>query len=179
MNFCCTLISASCWNLEKARLTVSVDGLSNGATYTLGGVPATGCNSSDALSGIDTCTGSGGSGVGAHTYTATAEDRAGNTASAHASYHVVYDFRWAGTNPTSVSAGGTITFRVQLLNAGGTVVQAGSAPTLIGGTGSVTWNASTHRYVVSEHVAGAAGAHTTVGVGLDDGTTHTFVVTVT
>src|SRR5581483_3066889 len=23
MNFCCTLISASCWNLEKARLTVS------------------------------------------------------------------------------------------------------------------------------------------------------------
>src|SRR4051794_2148258 len=111
--------------IDKTAPSVSVGGLSNGATYTLGGVPSAGCNASDSLSGIDSCSGSGGSGdVGAHSYTATAEDRAGNTASAHVSYHVAYDFHWAGANPTSARVGSTITLRVQLLQADGTAVRA-------------------------------------------------------
>ena len=165
--------------IDKTPPSVSVDGISNGANYILGGVPAAGCHASDALSGIDSCDGNAPGGVGTRTYTATAVDRAGNSSSAHVTYHVAYDFRWAGTNPASVRAGGTITFRLQLLDANGAVVQAGSAPTLVGGTGTVTWNATTHRYVVTETPAGSAGSHATVGVHLDDGTDHTFVIALT
>jgi hypothetical protein len=165
--------------IDKTPPTVSVSGVVNGANYILNGVPPAGCLASDALSGIDSCTGHAPGGVGMRTYNADAFDRAGNSASAHVTYHVSYDFRWAGTNPTSGRAGSPITFRVQLLDATGAVVQAGSAPTVVGGTGTVTWNATTHRYVVTETPDGSAGAHATVGVHLDDGTEHTFVVALT
>jgi hypothetical protein len=169
--------------IDKTAPSAWVNGVTDGATYVLGNVPPASCGASDALSGIDSCTGSlrGGvpSGVGTWTYSATAADHAGNTAGAHASYHVVYDFRWAGTTPLSVRAGGMIVYRVQLQTADGTVVQAAALPTLIGGAGTVVWNATSHRYVITQHVSGVAGDHVGVGVALDDGTTHTFAVAIT
>lgn len=165
--------------IDKTAPSISVDGITAGAEYILGGVPPAGCRASDALSGVSSCDGHAPGGVGARTYNATATDRAGNAASAQISYHVSYAFRWAGTNPSSVAAGGTVTFRVQLLQADGTVVQAPSAPAIVGGTGTVTWNATSHRYVIAEKPSGAAGSHATIGVHLDDGTEHTFVVTLT
>jgi hypothetical protein len=165
--------------IDKTPPTLSIDGVTAGANYTVGGVPAGGCNATDALSGVESCNGHAPGGVGMRTYLATAMDRAGNITQGQVTYHVSYGFNWAGTNPTSVAAGGQITFRVQLSQADGTVIQAGAAPTILGGTGSVTWNATSHRYVVTMTPAGSAGSHATVGVSLDDGTTHTFVVTVT
>jgi hypothetical protein len=165
--------------IDKTPPSLSIDGVSAGADYTLGGVPAGGCHATDALSGVDSCDGHAPGGVGTRTYVATAIDRAGNVTQGQVTYHVSYGFRWAGTNPTSVAAGGTITFRVQLLEADATVVQAGSMPTIVGGTGTVTWNTTSHRYVITMKPTGGAGAHATVGVHLDDGTDHTFVLTLT
>jgi hypothetical protein len=175
--------SSAIVRIDKTAPHVWINGITDGSTYVLGNVPAASCGATDALSGIDFCNGSlhGGvaSGVGAFTYLATAADHAGNSASTNAAYHVVYNFRWAGTNPISVRAGGTITFRVQLMKADGTVVQAASTPGLIGGTGSVVWNNTSHRYVITEKPTGSAGDHVTVGVSLDDDTTHTFLITLT
>jgi len=66
-------------------------GPSANGSYYFGDVPTPlGCDATDDVSGMDTCvvTG-GGTGVGAHTYTATATDKAGNTQAATLSYTVL------------------------------------------------------------------------------------------
>ena len=74
--------------------TVSVTGVSDGATYDLGSVPTAGCDTSDALSGVATNASpslTGGNLDGTGTFTATcvgALDNAGNSASASATYSV-------------------------------------------------------------------------------------------
>ncbi|HEX6383278.1 MAG TPA: hypothetical protein VF177_01290 [Anaerolineae bacterium] len=74
---------------------VSVTGVEDGATYTLGAVPAAGCDTSDALSGVATeasLTLSGGDADGAGTITATCDgalDNAGNSGSAAVTYTVL------------------------------------------------------------------------------------------
>jgi hypothetical protein len=79
-------------NIDKTPPTVSlVGGPADGGTYTFGFVPtAPTCSASDALSGLDgSCSVSGYStAVGAHTVTASATDKAGNSASASATYTV-------------------------------------------------------------------------------------------
>jgi len=66
--------------------------ITDGASYDFGSVPAapTACTADDATSGLDgSCTVSGGgTGVGAHTLTATAKDMAGNEATKELSYTV-------------------------------------------------------------------------------------------
>jgi hypothetical protein len=166
--------------IDKTAPTVWVNDVANGGTYVLGELPAPSCGASDSLSGIAFCNGAlhGGlaNGAGHFTYDADAADRAGNSASAHSGFDVVYRFTPSGV-PSIVPVGKPTVFRFQLMRNDGTVVQANSAPTLIGGTGTVQWNATSHRYVVSETVTGSHGAHATIGVRLDDGTSHTFVVT--
>lgn len=79
-------------NIDKTAPVVSlVGGPVNGASYFFGFVPAAPtCAASDALSGLDgACSVSGyGFTVGSHTVTASATDKAGNAASASASYTV-------------------------------------------------------------------------------------------
>jgi hypothetical protein len=85
--------AASGINIDKTDPEVSlVGGPANGASYYFGFVPAAPtCSASDALSGLDgPCSVTGyGTTVGSHTVTASATDKAGNSASAAASYSVL------------------------------------------------------------------------------------------
>ena len=71
--------------IDKSTPVVAVAGVSNGATYTLGGVPAATCSTTDALSGVATqatvaVTGGAPDGLGLFTVTCSgATDRAGNS----------------------------------------------------------------------------------------------------
>ena len=81
-------------NIDRTPPTVSVTGVSNGASYPLGSVPTAGCATTDALSGVQTnatlsVTG-GANGLGALTAScAGALDKAGNaSATATATYQI-------------------------------------------------------------------------------------------
>ncbi|MEZ4709301.1 MAG: hypothetical protein R3A44_18985 [Caldilineaceae bacterium] len=80
-------------NIDKTAPTVSVTGVTDGATYILGAVPTAGCQTSDSLSGVKTNASmsiSGGSG----NFTATcagARDRADNSASPVSVSYTVLD----------------------------------------------------------------------------------------
>ena len=73
-------------NIDKTAPVVAVTGVSNGASYTLGSVPAAACTTSDALSGVATqatVSVTGGNPDGTGSFTATcggATDIAGNSA---------------------------------------------------------------------------------------------------
>jgi hypothetical protein len=76
---------------ETAPLVGLVGGPADGGTYYFGFVPgAPACNASDSLSGLDgTCSVSGyGTGIGTHTVTASATDKAGNTSTSSVTYTV-------------------------------------------------------------------------------------------
>jgi hypothetical protein len=87
------LATASGINIDKTAPTVSlVGGPADGGSYYFGFVPAAPtCSASDALSGLDgSCSVSGYSAaVGTHTVTASAKDKAGNTASDSHEYEVL------------------------------------------------------------------------------------------
>jgi hypothetical protein len=140
----CTRGTLSGIRIDRTAPTVSVTGVSDGATYTLGAAPTAGCTASDALSGTTgSCTGvlSGGTsaGVGRFTYTATATDRAGNRRTVSVSYRVVY--RFSGflqpvNDPATDSAAPMSVFRrsstvsvgFRLLDADGDVVAPSLSP---------------------------------------------------
>jgi hypothetical protein len=87
--------SASGINIDKTAPTVEVTGVAHNVVYTLGSVPAAGCSTSDALSGVATnATLSSGGPVGLITATCSgATDNAGNgAASVSVTYRVIYDF---------------------------------------------------------------------------------------
>ena len=113
-------------DIDETEPVVSVTGVTNGATYILGSVPTAGCSTSDALSGVKTHATAGapaGGPVGSVTVTcAGAQDNAGNTNSASATYQVVY--AWTGffqpvDNPTVVNG--------QITDFGWNKAKAGSA----------------------------------------------------
>jgi hypothetical protein len=84
-------------NLDKTKPVVNVTGVTHGATYTLGSVPTPGCSTSDALSDVKTAASLSVSGGPVGSITAScdgAEDKAGNTNSASATYTVHYS--WNG-----------------------------------------------------------------------------------
>jgi hypothetical protein len=125
---------------------VTIAGVKDGATYTLGAVPTATVSASDATSGLAgpaTLTTSGGqpNGVGTFTVTGSATDRAGNVGTATATYRVVYGYgstlflqpvndtaHQTGVSTSVFNAGQTIPMKFQLKNAAGQVIQAGSAP---------------------------------------------------
>jgi hypothetical protein len=132
-------------NIDTTKPAISDPGFKD--VYTLGdpAIPtsATACTATDTGSGLDSCvlsiTGGQPNGVGTFTFTATATDRAGNTATRTGTYKVIY--RWDGflqpINDTahqlnlglSVFKGGsTVPAKFQLKRADGTVVQANRAP---------------------------------------------------
>lgn len=85
--------TASGINIDKTAPSVSLVGSpADGGVYYFGFVPAAStCSASDVLSGLDgVCSVSGyGTGVGSHIITASALDKAGNSASASVSYTVL------------------------------------------------------------------------------------------
>lgn len=90
-------IDSAAFKIDLTKPNVSVTGVSNGATYTLGSVPTAGCNTTDALSGVDqhASVSSNGGPVGSVTVDCNgARDNAGNTNSASVTYNVNYN--WAG-----------------------------------------------------------------------------------
>ncbi len=87
--------TASGINIDTTAPTVLVNGVTNGATYLLGSVPAASCSTSDALSGVATAASLSSSGGPLGPVTAIcggALDAAGNPGSASATYNVKYNF---------------------------------------------------------------------------------------
>jgi hypothetical protein len=118
--------------LDKTAPSVTVTGVTSGASYTLGTAPTAGCSTTDALSGVDTQASlqlSGGSAtnrVGSFTATCSgARDKAGNGGSASATYTVSYTFGGflaPVDNPPTVNtgkAGRTYPVKFQLPTGGG------------------------------------------------------------
>ena len=129
--------------IDKTAPQLTVTGVSNGATYTLGNVPTAGCTASDPLSGLaGPCKGEefGGNaaGVGTFTYIAASKDNAGNTTIRKATYRVAYRFDGflAPLNdpgpPMSVfKAGSTVPVAFTLKRANGSTATPVSHPTWI------------------------------------------------
>jgi len=88
--------TASDINVDKTNPVVAVTGVTDGATYNVGGVPAAGCTTTDALSGVATPATLSTAGGPLATVTVTcagATDEAGNAAPAvTATYSVTYAF---------------------------------------------------------------------------------------
>jgi hypothetical protein len=132
--------------IDAAKPTVKVTGITEGAIYTLGAVPAAVCTASD-LGGsgvVGDCsislTGGTANGVGAWTYTATARDAAGNVSETTTLKYAV-QYRWDGFSQpindtahqiglaTSIfKAASTVPAKFQLKNSTGAPVQANTAP---------------------------------------------------
>ena len=136
-------------SVDKTAPMVTVTGVTDGAVYTLGAVPAASCSTSDALSGVATnaalaISGGNASQVGMFSAACTgAMDNAGNPGSATVTYQVIYRFdgflqpindtarpETCGTPcATSIFIGGsTVPARFRLRDAAGNVVQAASPP---------------------------------------------------
>lgn len=88
-------IDAGPFQIDSTPPAVAVTGPQNGATYTLGSVPAAGCTTTDATSDVadHAAASTSGGPVGSVTVNCTgAKDNAGNTGSASVTYSVVYAF---------------------------------------------------------------------------------------
>jgi alpha-tubulin suppressor-like RCC1 family protein len=88
-------VTVSGIKIDKTAPIVTVTGVEDGVTYVLGNVPIAGCETTDALSGVETeasLTLTGGDGDGTGSFTATcsgAADFAGNNNSASVAYTVI------------------------------------------------------------------------------------------
>lgn len=136
--------TSDAYKIDKTKPVVSVTGVTNGAVYQLGSVPAAGCSTTDALSGVKTSaslTSSGGP-VGSVTATCSgAQDNAGNTNSASVTYSVQYNwngfFQPLNSDPTVcnvVKAGSAIPVKFSLTGYQGMSVIAPGYPTVGSGT---------------------------------------------
>jgi hypothetical protein len=130
-------------DIDRGKPSIAISGIADGKTYTLGAVPAASCSARDDVSGPGSCaiTVAGGkaNGVGEFTYTATATDKAGNTAKLTGSYRVVYRFdgflqpindtaHQVGTSTSVFKAGSTVPVKFQLKRADGSAVAAVEPP---------------------------------------------------
>ncbi|HET6939587.1 MAG TPA: choice-of-anchor U domain-containing protein, partial [Nocardioides sp.] len=126
--------------IDKTPPTVTIDGPADGATYTLGAVPARRCTSTDpggagVPGGSCDVTVSGGTsaGVGTVTVSATATDRAGNTRRKTLTYTVVYDAGGlvapaSGSKLKVFKQGSTVVVRLKIRDDGGATVTPAKAP---------------------------------------------------
>jgi hypothetical protein len=176
--------------------TITLASPADGATYIVGQQASASFSCDDHNgSGMNGCKGDlpGGSQldtttVGAHTFTVTAYDRAGNVARTTHGYSVIYDFGGFGSPaaayPTAASfkAGEAVPLKFSLHGDQGTDILAPSSPSWTpcgapdsstAAGGSLSYNASTERYTFL-----AATAKTWTGTCRDlvatfrDGTTH-------
>ena len=133
--------------IDTVSPTVTIGGVTDGATYVVGGVPSATASATDGTSGLAapatvTTTGGTANGVGTFTATATVTDRAGNTGATSVTYRVVYGYgatlflqpvndtaHQTGVSTSVFNAGQSIPMKFQLRNAAGQVIRAGTAPT--------------------------------------------------
>lgn len=128
-------------NIDFTLPVVAVTGVANGAEYDLNTVPQAGCSTTDALSGVATfamvsVTGGTSNSVGTYVISCTgASDRAGNVATATASYAVHYVFTGFGSpianHPlvNTIRAGQTVPAKFSLGGDHGLDVLAGGIAT--------------------------------------------------
>ena len=130
--------------IDRTKPSITIAGVEDGKTYTVGAVPEASCTATDALSGVDgTCTvvasGGNANGVGEFTYTAHATDKAGNERTVTASYQVVYrfdGFLQPINDPALVpsaarsvfKSGSTVPVKFQLKRADGTLIDPATSP---------------------------------------------------
>ena len=180
--------------------SITVAGITDGATYLLGTVLSPNCAASDIGSGLAgpctaTITGGNALGVGEFTYTATAADLAGNRATTTIRYSVRY--RFDGFSDPVVkeiyTAGDDIPIRFQLKRADGTVVTTSAMPVWVTpirvsaagtdlGTGSPAGTAPS--FVVNGKAwmgkwqsKGVAPGIYRLNIRLDDGSTRSITIT--
>jgi len=163
--------------IDKTAPSVAVTGVTNGAQYSYGSVPAAGCSTSDGLSGVATqasvaITGGSG-GVGSLTATCSgAVDNAGNQAPpVSVSYTVVYDFGgFSAPQPSSTvtyKTGAILHVAFTLTNSTGQALGPAVASKLAGKltvtltgpgiapiTGLCAWNTFPARFQCSLQLAG-------------------------
>ncbi|GMU39195.1 MAG: hypothetical protein AMXMBFR23_00610 [Chloroflexota bacterium] len=176
--------SVSDINVDKTAPVVTVTGVADGGTYTLGDVPAAGCDTADALSGVATAASASVSGGSVGTFTVTcdgAEDLAGNTAAATAvSYSVVYDFcgfKQPLLAPVQTfKKGSTVPVKFCLADASGAYVTTAVAQVYANGVfqGVAKWTGDHYHWNLRTNTL--ATGPLTISVTLDDGTTHSILV---
>lgn len=183
---------------------VTVQGVTDGATYTLGAVPAASCATADTASGVAvsaTLSVTGGTSNGTGQFTATcsgAVDRAGNTAApVTATFTVVYNFVGflpplnPGLNRGVFNAGQNVPLKWLLLNASGGHIAAANAirfaeaapnaACVAGGEGAPFPIGSELEiedggYQLNWKTKGASPGCYSILVGLDDNSVHTSIV---
>jgi Big-like domain-containing protein len=177
------------FKVDQTPPTVTITGVTNGATYILGNVPTPGMTYSDSGSGIashnHTLTSpTTASGVGTYTYTATATDNAGNTTTVTATYSVVY--KWGGflaplSTTTSFPKGTTIAVKFRVMNSSGTVVSNASASLQVDGAtvGSFTYDSTNTWYIYNLATGNMTTGNHTLTVVLDDNTAQSITITLT
>ncbi len=131
-------------NIDTVKPTITMNGLK--AIFTLGESTVLSCSASDpAGSGVDgactvAVTGGNANGVGTFTFTATAKDKAGNTATLTGNYKVIYRFdgflqpindtaHQVDQGVSIFKAGSTVPAKFQLKKLDGTIMQAAALPT--------------------------------------------------
>ena len=179
------------------------------AIYTLGERPSPTCSATDEHSGVASCTvattGGNAGGVGEFTVTATATDKAGNTATDTVKYRVIY--KWDGFRQpitdtahdlgamSMFKAGSTVPVKYALKKADGTTVQGAAgawitpvkgavsfAPVSEDGTGLAADSGSQFRWDGSQWIynwgtsKSDANKQFTIGVRLDDGQVYSAVI---
>jgi hypothetical protein len=192
--------TASGINIDKTAPVVTVTGVADGATYTLGSVPAAGCSTSDTLSGVASAASLDASGGPLGSITATcsgATDNAGNAAgSVSATYSVIYNwngfFQPIDNLPVlnKAKAGSAIPVKFSLSGFQGlniflagypvsTVTTCGSTTTdtiettVTAGSSSLSYDATSDQYnYVWKTDKSWAGTCRTLTVKLIDGTIH-------
>jgi hypothetical protein len=176
--------------------TITLASPADGATYIVGQQVSASFSCDDGNgSGMHGCKGDLADGsqldtttVGAHTFTVTAYDRAGNVARTTHSYSVVYDFAGFGSPaaayPTaaSVKAGEAVPLKFSLHGAQGADIFAAGSPgwtpcgaldSPTAADGGLSYNASTNRYTFLAATAKAwAGTCRDLVATFRDGTTH-------
>lgn len=144
-------------DIDRIKPSVKLGGVEK-AIYTLGEKPGPTCSASDDQSGLAapcsvSTTGGNANGVGEFTVTATATDKAGNTASTSVKYRVAY--RWDGFRQpitdtahdlgamSTFKAGSTIPVKYQVRKADGTVVQGAAGTWIVPAGGATTFAPTT------------------------------------
>jgi hypothetical protein len=133
--------------IDRTAPAISVAGVEEGRSYTLGAVPAPSCRATDSLSGVvapcrGELTGGNANGVGEMIYTARALDNAGNLATTSVKFRVVYrvdgfaqpinDPLVVPGSPMSVfKAGSTVPVKFRVMMANGTVIAPVAAPSWV------------------------------------------------
>lgn len=173
-------------NVDLTAPVVTVTGVTDGATYTVGAAPAAGCDTTDALSGVATAATvvvTGGP-LGAVTVTCDgAADVAGNVAAAVvATYTVAYDFcgfEQPLLAPVQVfKIRSTIPVKFCVQDAAGQSVSTATAEVYANGVlqGTARYADDGAHYIFQLRTKGMSAGPLTIEVRLDDGSTHAIEV---